>query len=282
MAVKRNNFIERSILGALSFFKDSIFSEEYALKGGFLQSIDPRVKLASFVLLLISTLLIRNSFLLLILYFAVILLAHISEIKPGFFLKRTWVFIPIFSLFIAIPAIFNTFTPGETLFSIKLSGLQLNISRPGFFGAILFVVRVLVSVSLAVLLSLVTKQSELLSVLRIFRIPQIFVMTINMCYRYIYLFVEIVENTYLAIKSRIGTAVPYKRGQRIVAWSIAGLWQRSRVLNEEVYKAMLSRGYSGEPRILNEFRTNPRDWVWLFSVTAISILLVYLDHLIKT
>jgi cobalt/nickel transport system permease protein len=90
---------------------------------------------------------------------------------------------------------------------------------------------------------------------------------------------EIIEKTYLAIKSRIGIKVHYEKGQRIVAWNIANLWQRSRQLNEEVYKAMLSRGYSGEPRVLDEFKTSTRDWAWLCCTIAISVLLVYLDWL---
>ncbi len=31
-------------MGALSFFKESVFADEYALKKGLLQSIDPRIK----------------------------------------------------------------------------------------------------------------------------------------------------------------------------------------------------------------------------------------------
>jgi len=113
------------------------------------------------------------------------------------------------------------------------------------------------------------------------KIPQIFVMTLGMCYRYIYLFVEIVENTYLAIKSRVGAKVHYKRGQRIVAWNIAFLWQRSYQLNEDVYRAMLSRGYRGEPVVLNDFRIRVVDWSWLFIVAVISGAVFYLSCRIR-
>ncbi|MCX5706491.1 MAG: energy-coupling factor transporter transmembrane component T, partial [Candidatus Omnitrophica bacterium] len=98
-----------------------------------------------------------------------------------------------------------------------------------------------------VLLSITTRHFELLKTLRFFKIPQVFVMTISMCYRYIYLFIEVIENTYLAIKARVGTKIHYKKGQKIVAWRMATLWQRSVQLSQEVYSAMLSRGYRGEP-----------------------------------
>ncbi|MCX5703968.1 MAG: cobalt ECF transporter T component CbiQ, partial [Candidatus Omnitrophica bacterium] len=248
-----NNFIERSITGALSFLKESIFADEYASKNGFLQSLDPRIKTVTFLLFIVQIILTKNILILLCLYALCLLLTYLSKINLRFFLKRTWVFIPLFSFFIAIPALFSIFTPGEALFTFSLIGLKLAITHQGLSGAGLFVMRVITSVSFAVLLGITTKHFALLKVLRIFRIPQVFVMTLGMCYRYIYLFVEIIENTYLSIKSRTGGVRHYKKGQRIVAWNIAYLWQRSYGLSQEVYGAMLSRGYKGEPALLDGF-----------------------------
>jgi cobalt/nickel transport system permease protein len=153
-------------------------------------------------------------------------------------------------LFIALPALFSAFSPGEPLVTFGVGGIKFIITRQGLDAASLFVTRVATSVSFVILLNLTTRQTALLRALRTFGIPQIFVMTLGMCYRYIFLFVEIIEHTYIAIKSRVGGNLHYKKGQRIVAWKIANLWERSQQLNEEVYNAMLSRGYSGEPKVL--------------------------------
>jgi len=274
---KKNNFIERSLAGALSFLKESIFSEEYALKRGLLQPLDPRVKVFTFFSLLILVVFLKNIPAVFFIYLFSLLLAVFSRVNLGFFLKRTWVFIPLFSLFIALPALFNFFTPGETLWQFKLFGLQMVVTRPGFYGALLFVLRVATSVSLVILLSLTTRHTQLLKVLRIFKVPQVFVFTLGLCYRYIYLFIEVVENTYLGIKSRIGTGLTSRKGQHIVAWNIASLWHRSYLLNEEVYKAMLSRGYTGEPVVLDEFKAGRRDLFWiLFIIGLIICIIIYL------
>lgn len=262
-------------MDALSFLKDSLFAEEHALRNGFLQSLDPRIKTITFLLFIIQILFSKNIFILFCLYALCLSLARLSGINLGFFLKRTWIFIPLFSLFIAIPALFSIFTPGETLVSFKIAGLQFIITRQGFLGASLFLARVVTSVSFVVLLSITTRHFELLKVLRVFKIPQVFVMTSGICYRYIYLFVEIIENTYLAIKSRVGTGIHYKKGRHIVAWNVASLWQRSYQLNEDVYKAMLSRGYRGEPLVLNDFKARAADYLWLAGVIALSIFLFY-------
>ncbi len=264
-------------MGALSFFKESVFADEYALQKGLLQSIDPRIKTITFFLFLVSVLLTKNIFVLLACYALCLLLTYCSNICLSFFLKRTWIFIPLFSLFIAVPALFSFFTPGDALLSVKIGGLSIIITRQGLWGALLFVVRVTTAVSFVVLLSITTKHFELLRVLRVFRIPQLFVMTLGMCYRYLYLFVELVENTYQAIKSRVGTGIHYKKGQTIVAWNIAVLWQRSYRLNEQVYQAMLSRGYTGEVRLLHDGNVKLRDWLWLSCVVILFIAMLYFN-----
>jgi cobalt/nickel transport system permease protein len=269
MAVVNNGFIEHSITGTISFLKESVFSDEYASRRGLLQSIDPRMKLVTFALCLLTVLFTKSVAAIFYLYIVSLVFTYLSKIDLAFFLKRTWIFIPLFSLFIAIPALFSAFTPGEAVSSLNVLGLHLIITRQGLHGASLFIMRVITSVSFAVLLSITTKHFELLKVLRIFRVPQVFVMILGMCYRYIYLFVEVIENTYLAIKSRVGTAMHYKKGQHVVAWNMASLWYRSYRFNEEVYSAMLSRGYRGEPVIFNDFKTRPRDWLWLGFVVMI-------------
>ncbi len=246
--MKINNFIKRSLAGTLTFLKYSIFAQEYAQASGFLQSLDPRIKIISFLALILSALFASSFKALIFIYAFCLFLVIISKINLVFYLKRTWIFIPLFSLFIALPALLN---PQQR--------------DGGWF----FVLRVTICVSLAVLLNITTRHFELLKVLRIFKIQQIFIMTLGMCYRYIYLFVEIIQNTYLAISSRIGIGLPYQKGQQVVAWNIASLWNRSVWLNEQVYQAMVSRGYQGEALAWNDFKMRTRDWLWLALVAVI-------------
>jgi cobalt/nickel transport system permease protein len=269
-------------MGALSFLKESVFAEEYAVKAGLLQSLDPRVKAGSIFLFIIAMLFCKNIYILFCCYGICLILTVFSRINLGFFLKRTWIFIPLFSLFIAIPALFGVFSPGEEIFSFNLFGYYLAITRQGLSGAGLFVTRVITSVSFAVLLSLTTRHFQLLRVLRIFGVPQVFVMTLGMCYRYVYLFVEMLENTYRAIKSRVGASMDYRKGQSIVAGNIAFLWERSLRLNEQVYQAMLSRGYQGEALIIDDFKMCLRDWLWLFGSAALLVSLFYFNLVLKT
>jgi cobalt/nickel transport system permease protein len=244
--LRNNAFIERSLLSALSFIKDSVYAEEIALRNGILQSISPKIKVVAFLLIIIGTLFIKDLRALLMVYAFCIILAIASKLSLKSFIARTWVFIPLFSLFIALPAIFSIFSPGEAMVTWNILGQAVSITKQGLNGALIFVVRVTTCVSFAALLSLTTKHTDLLKTLRLFGIPKIYIMVFGMCYRYIFLFVEIIENTYLAIKSRVGSRLHYEKGQRVVSWNIGNLWMRSYHLSNDVYKAMLSRGYNGE------------------------------------
>jgi len=258
------DFVARSIQGALTLIKDAIFAEEIASRRGLLQALDPRIKLAGVALLLLTTMFVRSLVALGALYGVCLVLAIGSRICLRFFLARTWVFIPLFSLAIAIPALFSFVSPGENVLSVG----RFHVTQTGLLAVGCLVGRVVVSVSLTVLLSLTTHHAALLKALRACGAPQLFVMILGMCYRYIYLFAELVENTYRAIRSRTGVRMHPRAGQRLVAWNIGQLWSRSHALNDQVYQAMVARGFRGEAVALICFRARPLDWWWLGSVAG--------------
>jgi cobalt/nickel transport system permease protein len=261
--LKTTGLIERSILGVVGLIKETVSNDEIALRKGFLQACDPRYKCLSIVFLLCGVCMAKSVFLLSGYYFICFVLAIFSSISAVFFLKRTLFFIPLFSLFIVVPAIFSVVTPGEAIVSFTIFSMKFSITRQGVDSALIFFSRVLSSVSLAILLILTTRQHVLLKVLRLFKIPQVFVMTMGMCYRYIFVLLDIIQKTFIAIKSRVGYVASVKTGRKIVGANMAGLWLRSYHLHSQVYTAMLSRGYCGEPQVLVEFQTRTRDAILL-------------------
>ena len=75
--------------------------------------------------------------------------------------------------------------------------------RDGLGAAGVFVLRVCVSVSLAILLILTTQWADILKSLRVFRVPSVFILILAMTYRYIFLFLHTANGMFLARKSRI-------------------------------------------------------------------------------
>ena len=78
---KNGNFIERSLAGALSFFRDSVFADEYASLNGFMQGWDPRLKVLSILLLILSVQFLKDIRNISILYGVCLLFVVFSKIN---------------------------------------------------------------------------------------------------------------------------------------------------------------------------------------------------------
>jgi cobalt/nickel transport system permease protein len=210
---KTSGFVERTLLDIASVVQRAVSFDAVAARRGFLQSCDPRVKLASLVVLLVAALVSRVFAGLVALYAATLVLVCVSSVGLRSFLKRTLPFIPLFSLLVVAPAIFGFVTPGEPVVRFAVFGVTVDITRQGLLSAGILLLRILVSVSLSVLLVLTTKRHALLKALRVFRVPQVFVMTMGMTYRYIYLLLDIVHDSFTAMKSRVGYVSSSVEGQ---------------------------------------------------------------------
>lgn len=219
---KSNNlFLERSLRSAIDFFKEAIFSDDIARTKGLFQSMGPGVKLVLLFAVLVTVCFVRTIPMLIVLYLVSVVCAILSGINVLFFLRRVWFFIPIFTLLIAIPAIFTQ----------------------GIFSAAIFVLRVATCVSFIVLVTITTKHSALLRSLGSIGIPVIFVSVLDMTYRYVFLFIKIFEEMHLSLKSRLIGRIDASRARGWVSSRIAFLFKKSIRMSEDVYMAMMARGY---------------------------------------
>ena len=122
ITIKRKNHIQSTLSGIFNFFEDSVTSESYTQRKGILQSLDPRVKLISILALVLAITMTMDWRVLLVIYLLVLIFAYLSKIEVGFFIKRVWLFIPIFAGIIALPMLFNIFYPGDSLVTLATPG----------------------------------------------------------------------------------------------------------------------------------------------------------------
>jgi cobalt/nickel transport system permease protein len=217
-----------------------------------------------------------------------ILLAVASKVRLGYYLKRAWLFIPLFTLVIAIPAIFSFIVPGQPLFVIVrrgeligplMSPWTISVTVPGVQGAILFVLRTGAAVSFVILLTLTTRWTDLLASLQSLKVPKAFVMILGMTYRYIFVLVGIAQDMSFALKSR--TLNPERSGD-VKEWlgaTIGVLFRRSMNMSELVNLSMISRGYDGKVRKVTEFHARLFDWGFLAFLLSLGILLLMLRNI---
>jgi cobalt/nickel transport system permease protein len=273
---KQSYFIQKTLQGIINFLKESFYSEKIALKPGFLQTMDPRIKLLSILSILITVNLLQHLLLLWGIYAGILVLAILSKVPARFIIQRVWLVIPLFTGIMVFPALFNWVRPGDPLWIIWTfpSPLHLGpmhfskefyITKQGFLGAVLLISRVGISVTLAVLLTLTTRWNTLLRALRTLFVPKIFIVTLEMTYRYIFVLITLLDDMFLARKARDAGNTSGAEQRRFVGSSIANLFGKSLQMSEEVYASMIARGYTGDIYTLERFHLS---WSDVFSVTA--------------
>ncbi|MGA7798313.1 MAG: cobalt ECF transporter T component CbiQ, partial [Methanoregula sp.] len=89
---RKKGFVQKAISDIFTFFEECLVNDSIARRKGLLQSLDPRVKLVSMVVLIFAVAMTRDIRLLAIVYGLTLVFAYLSKVEIGFFLKRVWVF----------------------------------------------------------------------------------------------------------------------------------------------------------------------------------------------
>jgi cobalt/nickel transport system permease protein len=265
-------WLEKTLAEITASVERAVFTESYARRPGWLQQLDPRAKLGMFVALILSASMSTSFGILAALYLVILGAGRASKLPFDFFVKRVWLGMPFFAGVVILPSIF--LVPGPRLFEVSIGALTLGPTIPGLAGAAVFILRVGVCVSLAVLLVLTTPWAELLRSLHALRVPQVFILILSMTYRYIFLFLHSVNGTFEARKSRTVGRPQGAEARRWISQSMAALLNRSFKMSNDVYAAMLARGFTGEVRTHSRHRMTPHDWIGLGGAVAVAGLVV--------
>ncbi len=274
-------FFEKTLADITGALEQTIFAEEIARRDGWLQALDPRAKLIGTLALLLAISASQNLGVILGLYLLTLPAALASRVPMGFYLKRVWVFMPFFTGVVALPALFNVFTPGTpllTLLDLTSPRVYLAITLPGVITAAFLLLRVGASVSIGVLLILTTRWTVLLKALRVLRVPQAFVLILGMTYRYIYVLLHAANNMFLARSSRLVGRMSSADDRRWLTASMGVLFSKSYELSEQVYGAMQSRGFRGEAMVMESLCWRGADWLWLTAFIAVAVLATWLGR----
>jgi cobalt/nickel transport system permease protein len=262
---RKGSFVEKTLGGAATVMRQAMFGEDVANGPGLLQRIDARVKLVSLLGVLVAAALVRNVEVLAGLYVLALVVAAASHLKLSFFVKRVWLFIPIFTGVVVAPATLNIVTKGHVVVALGSwwFGHRIGITSQGLAAAGLIVSRVAVSISIVVLLTITTPWAKLMAALRALYVPRMFIQVVGMAYRYIFYLLGSVDDMYTARRSRmVGAETDTKAGRSFVAATAGSLFGKAHALSEEVYMAMVSRGYTGNARSLDTFQIGAAEIAW--------------------
>jgi len=253
----------------------SVYTEEYARADGLLQRVDPRAKVVVFIVGVLSVGLSRTLPILLVLYALTVMMALFSRLPLGFFVKRVLLGIPLFAGVVFVPALF--LIHGNPVVQFNAGFLHLTISDNGLLSMAIFITRVSASVSLAILLVVTTQWADLLKALRVIHVPSVFIVVLGMTYRYIFLFLQTVENLFLARASRtVGRATEAEQ-RRWIGSSMGTLMSKSFKTSNDVYQAMVARGFTGDVYTISDFTMRDEDWLFVSASVVIFALALIFD-----
>jgi cobalt/nickel transport system permease protein len=271
---RRKGFVEKTARGLLEATEQVLFAEDMAATGGFLQRLDPRVKLIGIGALIAAAVAVHRLWVLAAILALGVVLALVSHIPytaaDGARLAGRLAFTGA----IALPAIF--LTPGAAVYRLPL--LEWPVTQQGLRTAGFLILRAETAATLSMLLILSTLWTRLLRALRYFRAPvvagrhfgddlSLYVPVPGHRARY----VRIAREPH---RGRAGAGRPPPSGRR----------QRGRAARQDPAGERRSpHGHAGarlsrRDSLLDELQMRPHDWLRLAAFVGAATLAVWLGR----
>jgi cobalt ECF transporter T component CbiQ len=254
------DFVEEGIHHLADLAKRGYVQWELSTGNGLFQKIDARIKVLFLILFVIIVNLKSDLGSGLCIGGFVFVLVALSCIRMVTIYGRVLILGFFFGFLIALPSSLNVITNGEMIGPVfRLSNpvnfwiyhipSEIGMTREGVYGVFRLTLRVMNSLSLSFLVLYTTPFSEIMRALKALKVPDAFIMMINLCFKYIFIFSKTAEEIHLAKKSRMIRAETPAEAREWVAGRIAYIFRKTRLRYEEVFRAMIGRGFSETVRL---------------------------------
>lgn len=240
--------------------------DRYASLNSPMHRFDPRAKIIAFLVLTFSIVLIPDLKIVFIgLCFAIFLLI-LSRIPIAFVLGHLkWVAMFVLSFFVILAFTF----PGEEIAKFYF----LSITAEGLYTGSLITIRAFSAVILIFPMIGTMRFDTTIKALESLKVPNSLVQMLMFTYRYIFVFADEFQRVWTAMGARGFKLRTTLYALRTIGKAMGMLFVRSYERAERVYRAMRSRGYTGNPKTLVEFEIRRRDYILAASIIGFAISL---------
>ncbi|GIV16434.1 MAG: hypothetical protein KatS3mg022_1869 [Armatimonadota bacterium] len=256
LPASRGRWLERTLLQLREAVANAVAAEELARQPGYLQRLHPLAKTLTLLATLLAVSLSRSPVVPFAVLVGSIFLAIVSHLPLRSLFARALMPVLLFGAALALPLVSHAVTPGRVLWE-PFGWHAVAVSDRGLFSALILLLRIGSAVTVTLLWSLTTRWHLLLHSLRSLRVPRWMVTGLALTYRYIFTLVDTLAEMVLARRSRQVGAATAQQARSYAGVSAAVLLAKSLSLQEEVYRAMRSRGFDGDLR-----GAYPRHWAW--------------------
>ena len=247
--------------------------------------IHPYIKVFSFIFLIVVISFANSLKSQLLAFFFIIVFYIISKTSYQYVYKKIIFLSFVFGLFIFLPALLNVITPGKivlNLFTFKNEShfwiynipKVIGITDNGINIVELLFLRVLNSISLAMLFLYSSSFTQLIKGFKVFFIPDTFLMIISLAYKFIFILSKSIEETYFAMKSRIAGSINNKNAKNIISGRVFYIFKKAKSNYENTYAAMVSKGYCGKVIFSKESKLKAADIYFLLIMLSAGIAII--------
>lgn len=280
-------FIEKGMHHVAEVIKTWYIQWETASGDNFFQKIDARVKVIFLLFYLIIVSLKKDILWEVLIGAFVFILTLVSRLNIFSLYRRVLFWGFFFGFLIALPSAFNVITRGEIIFPIlHLSRPysfwiyripdEIGFTREGIYGVMMLTSRVMNSLALSFFVLYTTPFPEIIKGLKVLKVPDSFLMIITLSYKYMFIFAKTVEDMHLAKKSRLAGKVSNAEARRWIAGRLAFIFKKTMLRCEEIFKAMIGRGFSADIKISEVRKLHTRDWVTGVTLFLVGVLFLWM------
>ncbi len=279
--------INKGIERFAEVMKAGFIQYELASRKGLFQSLDARLKiifLLAFAVIISVKKTILAEIVIGVFLFA---LAAVSRLDLWKHYRKVFLLGFVFGFLVTLPSALNIVSTGKVVVPLMHFSRSyefwayrvprvLGFTEEGLLGVAMLTLRVMNSLAASFLVISTTPFLEFIKALKVMRVPDAFLMTLSLSYKYIFLFCETVYDMHLAKKARLVGPETGTETRRWMAGRIAFMFRKSQYRCEEVLKAMRQRGSLSTVSLHGYGVLTKRDWLMgsvLFG-TGVFLLLI--------
>lgn len=277
-------FIDRTIRNVARFIRTGYLQAESSSKNGLLQRIDARIMLLFLCWYTIQISLITGIKAQLCISSFLLLLFWISRLDVIQTYKRVFVISFFFGFLVIAPAALNLVNEGRII--LRLFHFQdacqlwiyripseIGITEEGMWVVFRLYLKIVNSITLTFLVLYTTPFYKLVKALKMLRVPDIFLLILSMTYKFIFILAHTTLETYLALKLKVWQKVKTNEANSIITGRIGYIFRKSWIRYENVFQAMVARGFTGNVSFYFTEKIKKTDFLFLVISIAIGLLI---------
>jgi cobalt/nickel transport system permease protein len=283
----RLTFLDKTVMNSARAAKSIYIQSENATGISLIHNIHPFIKLLSLIYIVVIISLENNLFSQFICSMFILMLFIIARLNIASVFRKIFFLAFIFGFLVILPASLNVITPGKIVFHLFSLNKpvhfwiynipqNIGITENGIQVVALVFLRVLNSVSFAMLIVFTTSFPAFVKSFRILGVPDTFQMIITLAYKYIFILSRTIEDTYLALKSRLSGNIKNSNIRNLISGRIFFIFKRSVIIYENTYFAMISRGYKGKVILHSQKKLTLFDFGALLIILIVGICFLFI------